>query len=413
VDENPLMQVKDVILTLGVMLASGLVCQFAADVARVPRMLALLLAGAFLGPSVTGAIDVPLDSTGVKLLLTLGVSFILFHGGLQLSTGILSRVAVGLGLLAVPGVLITAGVVGAFAAFAFDVPLSTGLLVGAVVAPTDPAILIPLFDRIGIRQKIEQTAIAESALNDATGAVLALTLAGIVGSGEAASVSESAFDFSKDLAISTVLGIGFGVLLSLVVSNSRVGVWKESSAIAVVAVVMLGYFSIDSAGGSGYLGAFLAGVIVGNMSRAGVAMRDEHERDMRAFVATITEVVVILVFITIGANLPWGEIWDNLGPALAVVLVLMLLARPLTVLVCLAVDRRGEWTREEIAFLAWTRETGVVAAALAGLMVALDVPDANLVVATVAVAIVVTLAVQTTTKSWLGHRLGLDEDSAA
>ena len=122
---------------------------------------------------------------------------------------------------------------------------------------------------------------------------------------------------------------------------------------------------------------------------------------------------VVAVFITIGANLPWGEIWDNLGPALAVVLVLMLLARPLTVLVCLAVDRRGEWTREEIAFLAWTRETGVVAAALAGLMVALDVPDANLVVATVAVAIVVTLAVQTTTKSWLGHRLGLDEDSAA
>jgi potassium/hydrogen antiporter len=79
------------------------------------------------------------------------------------------------------------------------------------------------------------------------------------------------------------------------------------------------------------------------------------------------------------------------------------------VLICLGLDRRGQWTRQEIAFLSWTRETGVVAAALAGLMVARDIPDSELIVTTVAVAIVVTLAVQTTTKTWLGRRLGLDE----
>ena len=126
-------------------------------------MLVLLLGGTLLGPSVLDAIDVPLNSTGAELLLTLGVSFILFFGGLQLSVGVFSRVAVGLGLLAVPGVLITAFVAGTVAYAVFDIPLSAGLLIGAVVAPTDPAILIPLFERIGIRQKIEQTAIAESA----------------------------------------------------------------------------------------------------------------------------------------------------------------------------------------------------------------------------------------------------------
>jgi cell volume regulation protein A len=62
-----------------------------------------------------------------------------------------------------------------------------------------------------------------------------------------------------------------------------------------------------------------------------------------------------------------------------------------------------------MAFLSWTRETGVVAAALAGLMVARDIPHAELIVTTVAVAIVATLALQTTTKVWLGRRLGLDE----
>jgi len=403
---------KDIIFTLGVMLVGGLVCQVVADLLRAPRMLVLLLGGTLLGPSVTDAIDVPLDSTGAELLLTLGVSFILFYGGLQLSVGILSRVAVGIGLLAVPGVVVTALVTGIVAAVAFDIPLSTGLLIGAVVAPTDPAILIPLFDRIGIRQKIEQTAIAESALNDATGAVLALVLAGVVQSGDA-SIADPIVDFLTDLAISTVLGIAFGILLSIVVSDRRAGVWKESAAIAVVAVVAVGYFSTDSAGGSGYLGAFLAGLIVGNMDRLGLGMHTDHERDMRSLVGTVTEVVVILVFITLGANLPWSDIWDNLAAALVVVVVgLIVLARPLTVLLCLGADRRGRWTREELVFMSWTRETGVVAAALAGLMVARDIPHAELIVTTVAVAIVVTLALQTTTKVWLGRRLGLDEPPA-
>jgi len=403
---------KDIIFTLGVMLVGGLVCQVVADLLRAPRMLVLLLGGTLLGPSVTDAIDVPLDSTGAELLLTLGVSFILFYGGLQLSVGILSRVAVGIGLLAVPGVVVTALVTGIVAAVAFDIPLSTGLLIGAVVAPTDPAILIPLFDRIGIRQKIEQTAIAESALNDATGAVLALVLAGVVQSGDA-SIADPIVDFLTDLAISTVLGIAFGILLSIVVSDRRAGVWKESAAIAVVAVVAVGYFSTDSAGGSGYLGAFLAGLIVGNMDRLGLGMHTDHERDMRSLVGTVTEVVVILVFITLGANLPWSDIWDNLVAALVVVVVgLIVLARPVTVLLCLGADRRGRWTREELVFMSWTRETGVVAAALAGLMVARDIPHAELIVTTVAVAIVATLALQTTTKVWLGRRLGLDEPPA-
>ena len=406
------MTVKDVIFTLGLMLVAGLVAQAVADALRVPRMLVLLLVGALLGPSVLDAIDVPLDSMGSELLLTLGVSFILFQGGLQLSTRVLSRVALGLGLLAVPGVVITALVAGSIAALAFDVPFSTGLLIGAVLAPTDPAILIPLFARIGIRQKIEQTAIAESALNDATGAVLALVFAGLVLTGNA-SVTGPPVDFLQDLGIATALGIGFGIVLSLVVSDRRAGVWRESAAIAVVAVVAIGYVSIDTAGGGGYLGAFLAGLIVGNMDRLRLGMHSTHERDMRVLVSNVCDVVVILVFMTLGANLPWGDIWSNFVPALAVVAGLIFIARPVTVLLCLLPDRRGRWTREEIIFLSWTRETGVVAAALAALMVGLGVPDAELIVTSVALAVVVTLGVQTTTKAWLGRRLGLDEPAPA
>lgn len=79
---------------------------------------------------------------------------------------VLRQVAAGPGLLVVTGVIITAVVCGLVAALGFDIPVTTGLLVGAVLAPTDPAILIPLFERMGLRPKLQQTIVAEAALND-------------------------------------------------------------------------------------------------------------------------------------------------------------------------------------------------------------------------------------------------------
>jgi cell volume regulation protein A len=311
-------------------------------------------------------------------------------------------------MLVVPGVILTAAITGGVAASAFSLPLSTGLLMGAALAPTDPAILIPLFERLRMRPKVSQTIIAESALNDPTGAVLALAFAGVVLSGSA-SLTEPLKDFVVDLTISTALGLVFGVVLSAAVSSRRTGLWSESAALAVMAVITGGYFSIGEAGGSGYLGAFLAGLIVGNMDRLGLGMHSQHERDLRVLVATVADVMVTFVFVTLGANLPWGDIGRHFAPALAVVATLIFVARPLTVVLCLAADRRGRWSKEEVIFLAWTRETGVLPAALAGIVVGLHVPHAELVVTVVALAIVVTLAVQTTTKRWLARRLQLLE----
>ncbi len=118
---------------------------------------------------------------------------------------------------------------------------------------------------------------------------------------------------------------------------------------------------------------------------------------------------MLLVFITLGANLPLGTMAENLLPALAVIAVLLFVARPLTVLACLLPDRRGRWTRNEIVFIGWTRETGVVPASVAGLLLAMGVPNEDEMVTVVALAIVVTLVLQTTTKAWLAKRLGLLE----
>jgi potassium/hydrogen antiporter len=399
---------QDVIEVLAVILAAGLVSQLLADASRLPRMVVLLGAGVVLGPHVFDVIDVELDSIGVELLLTLGVSFILFHGGLELSLAVLSRVGVGLTLLAIPGVIVSALLTGTTAAIAFDVPFEAGFLIGAIIAPTDPAILIPLFDRLRLRQKVAQTVVAESALNDVTGAILALSLVGVVVAGEG-SVTGPVEEFVVDLAISTVLGIGFGLLLALLISNRRAGVWRESPVAAVLVVIAGGYFSIETLGGSGYLGAFVAGLLVGNTDALRLGMHEHHEQALRSFTTVVTDILVVFIFVILGANLPLDSIPDEALPSLITLAVLIFIARPLTVVGSLVLDRRGRWQREEIAFVAWTKETGVVPAALAGVVIAEGVPYESEIITVVSLAVIVTLLLQASTKPWLARRLELDE----
>jgi potassium/hydrogen antiporter len=399
---------QDVIETLAILLAAGVVSELLADLLRLPRMVVLLGAGALLGPEALDVLELPLESVGVQLLLTLGVSFILFHGGLGLLLGVLRPVALGLGLLAVPGVVITALLTGVVAALAFGVPFEVGLLIGAVLAPTDPAILIPLFERLRVRPKVSQTIVAESALNDVTGAVLALSVAAFVVE-DGGSLASPLGEFVVDLLLSTGLGVAFGVALALSISTRRLGIWQDSPVIAVLLVVAASYFTIDFAGGSGYLGAFLAGFIVSNMDELGLGMHSHREDELRFFAGAVADVMVVFVFITLGVNLPFDTIPDEALPALATLAGLILLARPVTVLACLLPDRRGRWTREELVFLAWTRETGVVPAALVGVLIAEGITREAELITVVALAIVVTLLLQATTKAWLARRLGLEE----
>ena len=406
------MPARDVIEILAVVLAAGLVSELIASALRLPRMVVQLTAGALLGPHLLDVLDFELGSLGAQLLFTLGVSFILFHGGLGLSLRVLSRVGVGLTLLAVPGVVVAALITGAAAAIVFDVPFEVGFLIGAIIAPTDPAILIPLFEKLRLRPKVAQTVVAESALNDVTGAILALALAGFVIQGKE-SVTGPLEEFLIDLGISTGLGIAFGLVLAVVISNRRAGIWQGSPVVAVLAVIAGGYFSIETAGGSGYLGAFVAGLLVGNTNALRLGMQESHERALRSFTTIVTDILVIFIFVALGVNLPLDTIWDEALPALATLAVLILLARPLTVAAALLLDRRGRWEREEIAFVAWTKETGVVPAALAGVVIAEGVPYESEIITVVALAVIVTLVLQASTKPWLAERLGLSEAQPA
>jgi cell volume regulation protein A len=209
-----------------------------------------------------------------------------------------------------------------------------------------------------------------------------------------------------------VIGIVAGVVLAASISSGRSGIWRESPALAVLTVVTISFFSLDTAGGSGYLGAFLAGLIVGNAQHLGLADENEpHMDDVRRFAFNLADLVTLIVFMVLGANIPFAELGDNLLPALAVLATLLLVARPITVFACTMPDRRARWTRQELLFLCWTRETGVVPAALVGVLAGLGVPNGDVFASVVALAIVLTLLLQALPARWLGDRLGLLEDA--
>jgi potassium/hydrogen antiporter len=404
-------EVEHILRDFGLILGAGLVSQLIATFLRIPEMIVLVAVGALIGPSVLGIVENPLNGAGAQLIFTLGVSLILFHGGVGISLRVISRVAVGLGLLALPGVLITTVIVALAVAPIFGVAFPVALLIGAVLASTDPAILIPLFDRLNIRPKVAQTLISESGFNDTTGAVLTLALVGAVEAGRF-TLSGPTWEFSKEVAIGTVIGILAGLILCYAIaSTKRTGIWDEAPGVAILAVVALAYFSNEYVGGSGYLAAFVMGLMVGNMRTLGFAGQyEEHEVMLESFVGQVSEIATLLVFVTLGLNLPFEALGQYLLGGLLVMAVFIFVARPITVLACLLPDRRGGWTREELAFLSWSRYTGVIPAAVASLLLARGVEGAEIAVSLVALAVCATLLLQATTAGYVARRLGLIEE---
>ena len=113
-----------------------------------------------------------------------------------------------------------------------------------------------------------------------------------------------------ELALSSAFGVVAGVLLAVLISSRRAGFLRDSAPLATLGVVAVSYVSLDFAGGSGYLGAFIAGLIVGNMDRLGLEMHTRHEEELRTG-APISDVVTIFVFLVVGASLPFATLADH------------------------------------------------------------------------------------------------------
>ncbi|MEA2291416.1 MAG: potassium/hydrogen antiporter [Solirubrobacteraceae bacterium] len=401
--------IHDPVALVGVILATGLVARAIADALRIPEVLFLLGAGVLLGPSVLGLVRLQPDDRAVGVVFTLGVGAILFGGGMALSLPVLNRVRRTLLALAIPGVLLTAAIVGAAGHHLLGLPWEVALLAGAVLSPTDPAILIPLLLRTRIRPKVVQTLVGESALNDPTGAVLALAVAGAAAGH--ADVLAPMGDFAGSLILSTLAGALVGGVLAVAISTHPAGLWRASAPVVLICLLGLTVAGLNAVGASGYLGCFVAGLIAGNARLLRIEVHADHDHQLRSFAEAAADTVTMLVFLLLGASLPLAAIADDPWPPILLVAVLMLVARPIAILACTAGDRSAAWTRGELAFLCWSRETGVVPAALVGILAARGVPGSELLAGAVGVAVVATVVFQALPAARLARALGLDREA--
>jgi potassium/hydrogen antiporter len=400
---------KHTLLSCGLILAVGTLAGLLAQKIRIPDVAVFLIVGIGIGPQALGLVHVEAESALNQIILLFGASYILFDGGASLRFDVLKQVWITIVALATVGVLITAVITGIAAHYILGVPLIAALLLGATLASTDPATLVPIFRQIRIRDRVAQTVMSESAFNDAMGAIVTFSvLAAAMGTGEF-SLAASLFDLLKQFVIGVVAGIALGYLAALLIAHEKWAFLAEYAPVVTLVAVIGAYFTTDGMQASGFLAVFVFGIVLGNKESFGFRMEAGEAQKLDEFVLTTAFIMRLFIFILLGAQVDFalmGKYW--LG-GVAVVTVLMLVARPVTVLLCAAADRRARWSFEEMLFMCWTRETGVIPAALAGLLLGIKAPGAQMIASVTFVAILMTILIQAPTTEWLGRRLGLLE----
>jgi len=399
---------KHVLLAAGVILGAGILSGFVAQKLKVPDVVVLLLVGILIGPSALGLVDIRADSALNQLILIFGSSYILFDGGASLRFEVLKRVWISITVLATLGVLVTAVITAAAAYYLLQLPWIVALLLGMAIASTDPATLVPIFRQVKIRDRVAQTVMSESAFNDATGAIGTFAVLAIAAGGEfvpGAALGE----LVKQAGIGMVLGGVLGYAAALLIAHEKFSFLVEYAPVITLMAVIGAYLGADGMQASGFMAVFVFGMVLGNKEFFGFRMEPGEARRLDEYVLTTAFVMRSFIFILLGAQVDFALMNQHLVGGVLVVVIFMLVARPVAVFLCAAPDRRAKWTLPELIFMCWTRETGVIPAALAGLLVGMNAPGAQVIASVTFIAILMTILIQATTTKWLARRLGLLE----
>jgi cell volume regulation protein A len=402
---------KHTLLVCGFIMAIGTVTGLLAQKIKIPDVAVFPIVGMVVGPQALGLIDIKTDSALNQIMLLFGASYLLFDGGASLRFKVLKEVWITIVVLATVGVMITAALTGIAAYCILGVPLIAALLLGATLASTDPATLVPIFQQVHIRDRVAHTVVSESAFNDATGAITTFgVLAVAMGAGEF-SLASSLLDLLKQLIIGIVAGAALGYLAALLIAHERWAFLAEYAPVVTLAAVIGAYFAADGLKASGFTAVFVFGIVLGNQNAFGFRMKAGEARRLEEYVTTTSFIMRLFIFILFGAQVDFGLMGQYLVGGVLVVTIFMLVIRPVTVFLCALPDRRAQWSFSEMVFMCWTRETGVIPAALAGLLLGMKAPGAQMIASVTFIAVLMTILIQAPTTKWLGGKLGLLEDS--
>jgi len=180
--------------------------------------------------------------------------------------------------------------------------------------------------------------------------------------------------------------------------------------VVTLMAVIGAYFSADGLNASGFMAVFVFGIVLGNKDAFGFTMSEAEAERLDQFVATTAFIMRLFIFLLLGSQVDFSLMNQYLAGGIAVVVVFMLVARPIAVFCCALPDRRARWSLQEMLFMCWTRETGVIPAALAGILIGLKAPGAHVIASVTFIAILMTVLIQAPTTAWVAQRLGLLKD---
>jgi cell volume regulation protein A len=362
-----------------------------------PLLLVFLGLGILAGEEGPGGILFH-DFHAAYLIGSIALAIILFDGGLRTDPKDVRRALWPSLALATIGVIVTAAIVGAAAVLLFSTSWVRGLLIGAIVAPTDAAAVSALLHlrRLELRARVAAILEIESGINDPTSILLTMLLVDLLVAPAPLPASHIVVLLAREIVGGAAFGIGGGYLLLALVN--RLEATSGLYAILALAGVTALFGAAQSAGASGFLAAYLAGLILGgHRHRATQVINQAFD----AF-AWLSQIVL---FLMLGLLVKPTALVPILGPSMAVAAVLMLVARPLAVASCLLPFR---YTAAEIAFISWVGLRGAVPIFLAIIPVLSGLADAATYFGVAFIIVLTSLIVQGWTVAPAGRMLDLD-----
>lgn len=408
----------EILLPVAVYVLISFLSTYVSHQNPLPSFVAALFLGQAMKPLLHGVIG---DEILLEGTVTLFATLILFQGGLETPLASFRRLFPKIFMLAFPGVLITA----AGLAWAADLisgstlTITTVVLLGAILASTDPAAVIPLFKPMKFRDaSVKDIAVSESAVNDVVGALLFFTFLGAVkdtvggftsinGAFSTLISNATGIFLLKQVGIGLLVGCGGWLLLRLyTLGYKRKELSQGARGVALLSVPIVSFFAAAALGGSGYLAAFVAGLLF--------HVAHERELDVEHYGENIIDgFAKPIIFTLLGAMVDLGELGKYAMTGILVALTFIYVLRPLMVFLTLGVlgvIKGQRMTKNQMLFLSWIRETGAIPAVLLVTVVSQKIPGTEPLLPIGMWVILTTLILQPPLTPWWAKKLGIAED---
>lgn len=365
-----------------------------ADRLSLPYAAVILVGAVVLSEVFTSLQDV-MSIEQVERLTVVALVVILFDGGLHIGARRFVRSAGPILALGVIGTFATAGIVAAAAHYLLGFDWILAGLVGAAVAPTDPAVTFSVFGSREVRGRAGTILEGEAGMNDPVGIALMIGMIELA-SEEDGDFSTVVSEFTVEMTLGVLVGVAGAFALLPIMRNVRL-TEPALYPIRVLAGAGIVYGLAAVVGGSGFLAAFVAGVILGDAAAP-------RKGEIEGFLSSLAGLAEIAAFVALGLTVGLGDLeeggtWTH---GLALALILAFVARPVAILPLL-LPARLTWG--ERVFIAWGGLKGAVPILLGALAVLAGTDDAATLYGIVFIVVLFSVIVQGVSVPVVARRL--------